>query len=288
MNKKKLAIVGIFYDGYVDIWRDFIRYFKIYWADCPYDFYIVDNEIQMDIDNITFINAGKDAEYSRKVQMAIEQINADYYLLLLEDFFFGTRLDKDILEPIMNFIEEEKIEYYGISSLSSFSKYKSNLYDVSKGYLYKINPKNRYTLGCQAVIWEKNFLKRCIGTRNYNAWVFEGAFTKSKKVHTDEFLKKCVKDTRNILQFKHGVLQQKLLPETVEYYRQIGNPITSNRDTMSEKDFSKYVRNSKVAALIPRALHEPLKKIVGEKRGNAVLDKYEQQIQVVIKESFGE
>ena len=45
----------------------------------------------------------------------------------------------------------------------------------------QISAKAEYTINCQPSIWEKNFLLQCIGDENYNAWVFEGAFLKSKK-----------------------------------------------------------------------------------------------------------
>lgn len=288
MSKEKLAIVGIFYDGYEDAWIDYIRCFNHYWSDCPYKHYIVDNtKVMENIDNITFINAGEDAEYSRKVQTALEKIDADYYLLMLEDFFIGEKLDKDVLKPVMDFIFDENIDYYCLSSLSSFSKYKSALYDPSKKFLFKINPQNRYTLGCQAVIWKKDFLKQCIGTSNYNAWVFEGSLAKSKKVHSPEFLGKCVKDERNILKLKHGILQQKMIPTTMKYFERIGAPLTTQRAVMSDKQFNKYVRNSRLSSILPNPIYNFLKGILRERRGNAVLDKYKNEIDKIVKENFG-
>lgn len=288
MSKERLAIVGIFYDGYEDVWRDFVRCFRKFWKDCPYQVYIIDvtaNPVYFSDNNMTVINAGEGAEYSKKVQTALQQIDADYYLLLLEDFFLGYRLEKSILEPVLDYIEEKKIKYYSLSSLSSFTKYHSTLFDKNKKYLYNINPNLRYTLGCQATIWRKDFLQSCIGTRNYNAWVFEGALTNSKAVHTQQFLKGCVKDTRNILGLKHGVLQSKMLPRTIEYYKSIRFPLTSKREVMSESDFSKYVLKSKISASIPKCIHKILKKIVTK---GAVLDKYANEIEILIKENFGE
>lgn len=287
MSKQKLAIVGIFYDGYMDSWIDYIRCFKNFWPGCPYKHYIISNTKSIEENDIIFICAGSDAEYSRKVQTALEQIDADYYLLMLEDFYIGKSLEQNILEPILAYIEKEDFDYYCLSSLSSFTKYKSDLYDNSKKYLYKINPNNRYTLGCQAVIWKREFLAQCIGKSNYNAWIFEGALAKSKKVHSFEFLAKSVKDVRNVLNLQHGILQQKMIPTTIEYFERIGFPLTTKRSVMSKKQFNKYVRNSKLATFIPKSIYKILKKIIGEKRGNAVLDKYEVEIDHIVKENFG-
>ncbi|MCR5639678.1 MAG: hypothetical protein K6F97_12700 [Lachnospiraceae bacterium] len=288
MSEERLAIVGIFYDGYEDVWRDFVRCFRRFWKDCPYHVYIIDitaTPKYFSDNNMTVINAGEGAEYSKKVQMALQQIDAKYYLLLLEDFFLGHELERSVLEPVLDYIEDKNIKYYSLSALSSFTAYHSTLFDKSKEYLYNINPNLRYTLGCQAVIWRKDFLQNCIGTRNYNAWVFEGALTNSKKVHTKRFLQGCVKDTRNILGLKHGVLQSKLLPRTVDYYKGIKFPLTTTRTVMSESDFKKYVMRSRISAVIPKALHSLLKKITSK---GAVLDKFSDEIRIVIKENFGE
>lgn len=43
MSKHKLSIVGIFFDGYIDSWIDYIHCFEKFWPDCPYDHYIVNN-----------------------------------------------------------------------------------------------------------------------------------------------------------------------------------------------------------------------------------------------------
>lgn len=287
MNKQKLAIVGIFYDGYMDSWIDYIRCFKKFWSDCPYKHYIISNTESIEENGITFISAGPDAEYSKKVQTALEQIDADYYLLMLEDFYIGKQLEQNVLETILDYIEKENLDYYCLSSLSSFTKYKSDLYDNSKDYLYKINPNNRYTLGCQAVIWKKEFLVQCVGKSNYNAWIFEGALAKSKKVHSSEFLAKSVKDVRNILNLQHGILQQKMIPTTIEYFEKIGFPLTTKRSVMSKKQYNTYVRNSKLATYIPKPIYWIMKKIIGERRGNAVLDKYEVEIDRIVKENFG-
>lgn len=286
-----LAIVGIFYDGYKDCWEDFIRLFLSNWKDCPYELYIVNNteEISMTgASNIHVIHAGANAEYSMKVQTALNKIDADYYLLMLEDFFFGNMLNKDCLSDIINYIRSHRIKYYALSSMSSFTKYKSKLYDPSKDYLYEINPNRKYTLGCQAVIWEKSFLSQCIGTDNYNAWVFEGALSKSKEVHTKRFLKNCVKDDRNILGLKHGILQGKMIPSTVRYFKKQNSPLQTTRVTMSKKDYCFYVIKSLIAQNSSTKLRNIIKRIVGQKKNGAVIDKYSVEIDKIIKANFGE
>ena len=113
----KLAIVGIFFDGYEDMWYDFVNLFHKNWPDCPYPLSIVDNVAELDpqkvdTSKVTVLHAGKDAEYSRKVQLAVDQIDAEYYLLLLEDFFVVKPVSNRKIRDVLAFIQREKIEYY--------------------------------------------------------------------------------------------------------------------------------------------------------------------------------
>lgn len=41
IRMKKLVIVGIFFDGYKDLWYDFIYLFEENWLECLYDMYII-------------------------------------------------------------------------------------------------------------------------------------------------------------------------------------------------------------------------------------------------------
>jgi hypothetical protein len=75
----------------------FSELFSSHWPDCPYELYIVNNEKELDYEKkykVKVLHAGKEAEYSRKVQTALSKIDADYYLLLLEDFLLEVNVLK--------------------------------------------------------------------------------------------------------------------------------------------------------------------------------------------------
>jgi hypothetical protein len=46
-----------------------------------------------------------------------------------------------------------------------------------------------YTVSCQPSIWEKEFLKECIGSRNYNAWYLKGFIVIQKSTYGRVFKK---------------------------------------------------------------------------------------------------
>ena len=54
-------------------------------------------------------------------------------------------------------------------------------YDEHERLVKAYYDKDEYTVSCQPAIWKKEFLKECIGTENYNAWICEGVYIYSKK-----------------------------------------------------------------------------------------------------------
>ncbi len=279
----KLAIVGIFYDGYYDIWEDFLELFEKFWPNCPYEKYIVN-----DIKDLEFpkdygfkvIHAGKDAEYSKRVQTAVSQIDADYLLLVLEDFFVGNPVSNQKIADILSFVESEGIKYYSMPLEDFQWVNKRPQYKNFKG-LERLSPKDEYTICCQPAIFKKDFLRQCIGVSNYNAWVFEGVYTKSKYAHTEEFLNGTCVDNSNPLQMYHGALQSKMLPKTVEHFASVGYTFKNKREILSSKQIKKHDFKKLIKKTLPIWAQNFLKKVF---KTNSVLERYNQEISAVMSE----
>ncbi len=275
MESKKLAIVGIFYDGYYDVWEDFLELKERFWKDCPYPLYIINQCKKLSFKkkyDVTVINAGADAEYSKKVQTALEKIDADYLLLLLEDFFMSHEIVGGVLDETIKLMVEHDVKYYTMP-LSEFLVIGGGKIFNGISYIYDISPKRKYTLSCQPAIWEKNFLRKSIGTGNYNAWIFEGMYLKSQKAHTEEFLKQCKIDSRNILGLKHGVLQGYLFPNLVKYYTSIGYQLKNKRPILPKSiRMKRWIRFH-----LPDCILNTVKKSV---TGQSVISKYSKEIDI--------
>lgn len=270
-----LAIVGIFYDGYSDMWEDFLILFRKYWSDCPYPLYIVNQVTDIDCEpyGVQVLHAGKEAEYSKKVQMAVDNIDADYFLFLLEDFFFSEYLSGDVLQPVINFMNEKKAKYYGFH-LDLFVE--SRL----KGIVREISPSDEYTVVSAYNIWKKDFLQQCIGHDNYNAWVFEGIYAKAPKVHTNEFLKGCYFDQQNTLCLVHGAIQGKFLPRTKKIFLEKGYNFQTNREVLDKKSCIKQRIKILLIDIMPMSMRNAIKKYF---KSMSVTGKYAEEIDKEIK-----
>ena len=233
MKKHNMAILVIGFDGYNDLWNDFFTLFHKYWDDCPYKIYLSNNTLDFPVQNVTTIHAGADAEWSRKAQIALEQIEEDYICLLLEDFYLGKRVDNKVVEKALNLMAEDDLNYY---KLNTFTPFKTESYKEYP-YLHIIPENMEYGISLLPGIWKKEFLSEKLGKENYNAWKFECDRIAEEKGKTNKPLKGCVYDERNILQIVHGVVQGKYLPEAVKYFEKRGYSLNqSKRQVMSFKE----------------------------------------------------
>jgi hypothetical protein len=281
----KLAIVGIFYDGYEDLWYDFLNLIYNNWRDCPYELYIINNETELsneysDYSKVKVIHAGKDAEFSQKVRLACDSIDADYLLLLLEDFFVCKSLNGDVLKKILLFIEKENIDYYTMP-MPEFQTIKEHKKYKQEKNIFKISLQKEYIFSCQPSIWKREFLRFCIGEGNYNAWIFEGIFAKSKSIRNEKFLEKSVVDYTNPLSLHHGALQGKLLKSIRKLFKKMNYvPITKRKYLSSHEEFVHIAKESIIKIL--NFLH------LNHLKKSKVLDRYKEDIDFRAQKMFNE
>lgn len=280
---KSLAILGVFYDGYKDTWEDFFNLFNKNWKSCPYPKYVVNNSCNINKDGFTIINAGENAEFSKKIQVAIQTIKEDYVLVLLEDFVLGKEIKSDPLIEIMGSIEKLDADYY-VMPICEFNKsYRSSKKALGKNVFFLDN-KDGYTLNCQPSIWKKDFLGERIGKLNFNAWVFEGVYRLDCDKRKPNYLEKCFCDKREPLNLVHTIVQGKIIPSAYKALVKKGYVLKCSRQQLTFWENLK----RKVRLQLSRILPHSLKKLLKSKSSSSVLDSYKEEIQKVRKDLFFE
>lgn len=256
-----MTVVFIGFDGYSDIWDDCVRLYKRFWPDCPYRTLFINNEKKMSWDGIEVLHAGANSEWSRKVQMALEEANTPYICLLLEDFFVGEKIDTETIKKTVEFIKREQIRYFKLTNMSRAVKNRDPKYKNYR-FLHIIPESDEYGVSLQAAIWEKAYLAELVGNENYNAWTFEFNLVKEAKEKTNIPKIGCVFDERNIMKLQHGVIQSKYLPGTIRYFKRRGIQLNVKREVMSYASYYKLRLISKGKYIIPKHLRNGVKTIL--------------------------
>ncbi|MGT2846760.1 hypothetical protein [Streptococcus massiliensis] len=265
MKREDLDIVFIGFDGYKDLWDDCMNLYNHFWEDRPYKTYFVNNVEEVAYEDVTVLHAGSDAEWSKKVQIALANTTAQYICLLLEDFFVGKKIDNKLIATTLELIRDNDLRYFKLTNMSRAVKNSDPLYK-NYDYLHVIPESDDYGVSLQAAIWERSFLEELVGKENYNAWIFEFNQVKKAQGKSDKPLEGCVFDERNILNLKHGVVQGKYIPSTVAYFQELGMPLHIKREVLSEYQYLKIMMRSKVKFMLPKRMRKPVKKIA-EKLG---------------------
>ena len=258
MFNKDMTIVFIGFDGYSDLWDDCFKLFNMFYKDNPYRTLFINNIKEVSYPGIETFHAGEDAEWSKKVQLAIKECDTPYICLLLEDFLVGEKIDNKLVEDTVDYIKKENIRYFKLVNMSRAVKNKDCQYK-NKEYLHIIPEDDEYGVSLQAAIWKKEYLKELLGEDNYNAWIFEFNRVKEAKEKPNTPKEGCVFDERNILNLKHGVVQSKYLPNTVRYFEKKGIKLNINREVMSYGQYYKTRLISKGKYIIPKKMRNKIK-----------------------------
>lgn len=250
--KQDMTIVFIGFDGYSDMWDDCMKLFHMFWKDCPYRVLFVNNSKDVKYENVEVLHAGDDAEWSRKVQLAVEKADTPYICLLLEDFFVGEPIDSKVIDDTLKLIKEDDIRYFKIVNNNRPLKNRDANYKGIK-YLHVVPENDEYGVSLQAAIWKTDYLKEVLGTENYNAWKFEFDRVREAEGKTSQPNKGVLVDDRNIFKIKHGVMQSKYLPFTVKYFKKKGLDLNIQREIMSYPQYCRYWIISAGKEILPKS-----------------------------------
>lgn len=162
----KVAVVVSSCDAFQECWDPFIFSLNKYWADCPWDVYIVSNYNSVDSENVNFILVGEDKGWASNLKKAISQIDADYIVYLQEDYFLDFKVDSAQIKQHLAYCSENNIDYLRLFG-PFFDEYA--IADTP----YSLSPKSkRYRLCLRSAIWKKKSFDKIL-IDGYSGWQFE-------------------------------------------------------------------------------------------------------------------
>lgn len=255
---EKLTVLIIGFDGYVDVWRHSADLLNRFWKNRPRTI-LANSELRPNYQNIEIVNAGKDAEWSKKAIEALKVIDTEYVLLMLEDFFISAEIENETIANTLRFMDTENIDYCQVlvqafnQSWVQAKSYKGNK------HILAIDSNKKYPINLQAAIWRKSYLQEALGEGNYNAWTFEMNHMYDI-VNTDRI--SCVIDDTNMLHIIHGIVQSKYLRNAKRKLKKLGCNISDDeRATLSFKDDFKYNFKLLMYSIVPSGMQNGAKKI---------------------------
>ena len=160
-------------DSYCDCWRPFFLLLEKFIDDISkYKIYLItDTLIYSDHSFVRTIKTSENSNiipWADRIGAALNQIDDDSFLLLMDDYFLYNRINFNELKSL-DFILKNNPE---IGSIKIVSHHNTNFVDSRHKNLKVIKKLSSYRISLQPTLWKKDFLKKIL-IKGENPWHFE-------------------------------------------------------------------------------------------------------------------
>jgi len=227
--KKELAILVISCDKYEDAWVPFFSLLKVFWHDCPYRIYLGVNKLDFSYPGVTVLKSGEDVSWADNVRKFLDQIEEEYVLTFLEDFYLSDYVDTAKIEEAFKLAVNENADVISMILPKKGLSYKD------KPGIYYINPESEYCINTSIAIRKKEMF-RILLKPGYSAWDFEIKNSKSMN-KIGKFPGLFLTYEEEYFKVLNGMWRGKWVNSTVKFCRKLGIEIdTSRRPLMNLRD----------------------------------------------------
>ena len=160
-------------DKFSDLWETHFRLYRENWDGAPWKTYLVtDKPTDRRFDGVEIIAAGEELDFPMRIRYALEQIDTDYVLVTLDDYFLIEKARAGILSELAERAEREKIDYLMLYDRRKTDPKKYKSPDV----LEPIDLTKKYAVTLYPAIWNKDFLYHSVKS-DLSPWLFEPSLT---------------------------------------------------------------------------------------------------------------
>lgn len=157
MNNSNVSILVSSCDKYEEAWVPFFTLLSNYWRNCCFDKYLLTESKNYTDFGVKTINCSYKA-WSSRLLYALNEIETEYVLFMLDDFFVMGEVDDEAIRRYISFMDNDS----GISSI--YLKTSTGQTKISSKYpeLIKMEPGRIYYLNFQAGLWRRRDMMNVI------------------------------------------------------------------------------------------------------------------------------
>lgn len=195
----KIAIYVSSPDSYSDVFNVFLECKNKYYQNCPFDIIVSTNTMEYD-GIITYHSENKIDDWVSRTIPVLKEINYKYVLLMCDDIFFKNNPNTSAIIEIVNFMEQNNINYCRLKPSKKNKK-------INK-YIGLLSPKTPYAMNLQIGIFNREFLISELEKESINAWKIEERWLNEAASHKVYYKDKIVV-RKKIIEYIHGVSKGK-------------------------------------------------------------------------------
>ena len=231
------------FDKYSDLWPVFFQCKQKYWQDCTYTCYLVSNTTTYNSESCESICTGTETNWCDRMEKALERIDDDYILLLLEDYLFGQRVDNEKIKKYEEFCVTNSVDYLRLIDIPHKDRFFERKVQCNSPDVFEVLQDEEYGVNLQPAIWRRTFLldvlKKVNGNRS--AWEVECYFLRKTECAESVPMDGCYTTIENVLNVHNGILKGKWFPDELSYFRRNGIVIEpGTRPQLTQSEFVRY------------------------------------------------
>ncbi|ROR39160.1 hypothetical protein [Caminibacter pacificus] len=248
------------YSKAYDIWP-ITDYFLKKNFNCETEFYLGangENKKEFVPERWKYINKGEDVTFSKSLNDYLEEIEDEYFILMLDDFAILEPVDCSLIKRAFDFIKEKNGVYLRLAPNpggdEKIDRYFSRI---------AVEKKVPYVTSLQMAIWKKEFLKELL-KYDFNPWEFETKAGKTSESLTN--YDKFFVTNFPFVKYTHFVEKGKFFPVVKSWLNQKNIIIDSSRSFWSEEEIKKmqdsFLKRN-LRKLIPKTIYNKLRNTFG-------------------------
>jgi len=163
--RNSIAFVLVSCDRYSDLWQGFFKSLFTYWPDCPFELFLIANQITYPDKRVKTICIGEDKDYASNLRLALTQVNHPWIFLWLEDCMFSSKINSQTTNQLFEqAIATENLGYLKLSNDYPLA------YRCQPGAIFGAIPKAvKYRSAIGMSLYRKDVLVRLLEPGK-NAW----------------------------------------------------------------------------------------------------------------------
>jgi hypothetical protein len=163
-----VAVVVSSCDAFFDAWQPFAAFLRKFWADCPFEIFLIVNHLRVRSDLLKSIAVGEDQGWSSNMQAALKQIAQPYVLYLQEDYFLVSQVQGAQLAEDFALVMEAGADSLCFRARSEPDDGFRSINDRFGEVPLQSDGRTR----CQVTLWKRTALESILRDRE-TAWDFE-------------------------------------------------------------------------------------------------------------------
>jgi hypothetical protein len=144
------------------------------WPDCPYDV-VLNTETKLydcPFMNVKTINSSKDLSWTARLRYVLNQIDSEFVLFFLEDFFLRSPVNQEMFEEAYNLISQnEDIGYIGLK-YSPERNFKNKNFVPTNRFFSRDLLDSLCRITAVSVLWRRSWLIELLDDKE-SPWEFE-------------------------------------------------------------------------------------------------------------------